>query len=1161
MENNEKDDVVQELRPIESRRTFRNGGNSSRLQSGRLGALNPDQNLAEGTSKRRMDSSMRGPELSVRASQKSMGQIARAQSNRFESALSKSQSFLRRKTQQYDAAQDVPLWFEKMCELEGATESEIVMLSAETKQNETQMIRMWSEEARGLVDIKVEENNLRDVSELEDLQQRNEELERESVVGWIGVEALASIINPGERRSLAAHAKTLRSQSEYEMMQMLESQRREMVLSYYQRSRMREAELTSSLREGHAMLTRFGELLENACNNMISNNQGKLLEELHRHGIEVGRLRATDAASKLHRKILLNPLDRHQSIDLQNGEMTMVRLPCKEPRVWGFAHATDGPWRVKRYDKGMVREIAKGAMQHINAEHATSLDALRHIAKVLDAVQEGSQIDASLYQQVIGDPRRGRELIQNRLDALGINISVRGVTRLPKIRGDIDIKAAAAQILTKADERLQYYGRFYFEVHAHKLSASNLPSYEPPAKLLAGNGEHGPTPEEFFSLTVEQPRMRVGVPTKFDRMSSTTSENDGGVYNLADSSIDFQKASRESTATESDSFYNLLGNENEGTGTETDPLLRQNSEGEEEENYYESDSDQWMIGVSFNTMQCNGFPGNDPSSFGIRSDGTIWHAGRCRRFCANLSDEVVVGLLLDLNVGSITPFVGGASLGVAFGVGSRVFGSEEQASQGALIRDKHLIPAFALKAKSRPDLETMSAFSDDFDLGGGDIEGDDGSIDGIDGTVGELEDFGLDNTKANEITDNTELLKTLLQAPRRRDGDGVKHDSDSDDADESSPRNMSLTDVEGPEATTQALSINFGGYGFARLPPHALSCDSYLSFATESKQEIDRAKFEAEWNKQRMMASSRKNLSFGDSVDADDENAVGVVMEYKARMAFLETVQYDTGVSWSEFPPEEHRVGYCANVLQRAVRRFLGRRWRQREMLSQTLAITLLQRQIKGVLPAWRRRKDKAAVQIQKVWRGYRLRKQFKMAREFAQHPQLLASAATRIQATVRQRQAEQRMRYMAEAADREIEFLLHSANKIQSKWRQVRASREEKRYRAIAQSVTLVQRLWRGRVARQALDSKIRDRLREHGFKTRAIQKRIHAAVSVQRVWRGKMDRSYARMRRVAFHSSAAAIQFAWRSYLVKCKLDAICDWSTANAAKLFLRGMGAIL
>ncbi|GBG23938.1 Hypothetical Protein FCC1311_001572 [Hondaea fermentalgiana] len=1085
-----------------------------------------------------------------------MGQIAKAQSDRFQPAKGREsmsrKSLSRRTTQEFDAAHHVPLWFEKICELEGATETESLQ-QTEIKKNETHMMRKWSEEARALVDAKVEENKLRDISELEDLQRRNEELDREGVMSWIGVEALSTIINPTERRVLAARSKSSRPQNERQVLEGLYQQKRELVSGYFQRSRMREAELSSSLQEGQAMLRRFGELLKSTCDNMISNNQSRLLEELHRHGVEAGRLRATDAASKLHRKISLNHLDRHQSVIFQHADATMLRLPSQERFLWGYAHASDGPWRVRRYDKGMVREIMRVTAEQINAEHASAIDVLRLLAKVLDAIQEASEMDVKLHKQVIETPRRARELIQTRLDALGIAIDVNGTSRLTKLRSELDIKTAAQQILAKTAGRVDYHGRFYFEIHAHKLSVAGLPSYQSPLSSGPDATDDADIPLGLFSLHVEQPRGRLSI--------SALQQNEPN-----EPAADAETAASQNVpcAPENDDAVSELNSQS--TEDETDAFLRllerkSSSMSAEDLDYEEQDTDQWMIGVSFDTLQCNGFPGNDDTSFGLRSDGTLWHAGKCRSFCADLSDETVVGLLIDLNVGSLTPFVGGASLGVAFGVGSRAYSAEDQARQGARLREEHLIPAFALKAKARTDLELASSLSDIESLSEPASGDSDGALDALETQADPFPPNVDDNYHGKHDDDDDD----------QNHGDDLDHDKEARDRrDEDAGRIRAGTGDalahEGAAARpldvmqfTPALTVNFGGYPFARLPPHSLSCNAYMSFATESKMEIDRAQFEAKWRKERN-ASRGKGYS-ADDVESQESGAIEVVLEYKARAAFAASLAYESMQSWSDFPPEAHRIGYSASTLQRAARRFLGRRWRQREMLAQTLAITLLQQRIRDVMPAWRRRKASAASRIQKIWRGYRLRKQFRLAREFAHHPQLLDAAATKVQSTVRRRQAAKRAQNIAEAAEREIEFLVTSAHRIQNKWRTHKASREAKRYRAMARSVNLVQRLWRARAARMELDPAAREMLARIGHNVQEIQTQVNAATSVQRVWRGKADREYAHMRRFAYNSSAATIQFAWRSYRVKTKIDAICDWTLASNVKKFLQGIGAIL
>lgn len=978
------------------------------------------------------------------------------------------------RTQDFDAAQDVPLWFEKIRELEGVTDAETLIVQNEIMQNEVQMMRMWSREAQGLVRIKAEESDLRDVSELDELQKQNTDLERETIVSSLGMEAIASVLNPEDRKKLQGRNKGSRIKGERELLQVLENKRRELVYAYYKRSKNRDAELVSTLREGTEMLNQFGELLESTCNNMIQNNKSKLLEELHKHGIEVGRLKATDATNKLHRKILLNPLDRSENTELRHGELTLVLLPSHKP-CWGYTHATDGPWRVRRYDKEMVRAVTRNAIGHVSMEYTNSTDALRALAKVLDAI---TIIDGGgLHQQVVDRPDRARELLQARITALGLKFEIDGVSSLQRVRNDTSLKSVIVSIVKQLHERLQYHGRFYFEVHFHSVDSVDCPIYDGP----------DPAAETWY----DEERMRARAESDSGKEDVDVLGEKGG----APMSALFQQDPQEESKS-----IGLEAKQNDPAFDEDEPNLV--------EDYSEPDSDVWVIGVSFNTLSCKGFPGNDENSFGIRSDGTLWHAGRAFSFCGDLGHEVVIGLLLDLNTGAIVLTAGGATVGTAFGVDATTFSRKEQYRQSQLIRSNHLIPGFALKSRRERSRGSPS--------------------------------YRMQHrsTSRQQINNDDLAHLGLLEIPSK----------------------------------VPALSINFGGYSFSQLPPQSLSCDSYLSFATEVHKAKEKARFAEEMKNKisshkgsgGMFRDGRVEDDFGDDNHDDDDDEDGpiggnVVLEYQNRIKFFDEMQYPQPKSWSNFPPQAHRLGYSATLVQRAARRFLARKWRRKEIFQQTMAALFLQRRVRNSLPKWRRRKENAALLIQRVWRGAKARRQVQMAVDFARSPEALLRAATRIQTTFRCLVARRSARQAARKAEQQVFTLIYAAKRIQRRFRKHKEIERLAQIRVKEKAISLVQRNWRGKQERKMVleqfGEKAKRKLLRLGISVCRTYRQNRSAVMIQKHWRGKADRDYAEMRRIAFYNSACIIQRLYRTYQIRMSINALFDVGPANAVKKFLK------
>ena len=1117
------------------------------------------------------------PHVGVRTS---LGKFARQRYDSLAQGASVPGSHLQEQQAQGRQAKlhDTPLWFEKVKELEGVTEAETLIVQSEVLLNETQLMRLWSREAQGLVAIKAEESSVRDASDVQELQQRCDDLEREGIVELLGAEALAAVINPGERRAGIARSKGSRVKGERQLLVSLESRRREMMQSYFRRASARQADLRSTFSEGVGMLTRFGELLQSTCANMTQNNKGRLLEELHKHGIDVGRVKASDATNKLHRKILLNALDRSECVALLHGELTAARKPSKHAS-WGYCFATDGPWRVKRYDKELVRAVTRAALEHLAAEHVQVFDMWRALAKVLDASQVGGE--SPLHETVVKDPQRCRDVLQLRLSQLGLAVNVGGVTALQRLRTDNEVRSAVRQVVDKVNARLEYHGRFYWETHFHSIAASELPFFSQDRDEAPGGASNGG--------------------------ANNSSSNGGGANNSGRSNGKGPRPDVDETILEADEEEPVEGrpddeddadevdlpqHEADGSGPPPPQHARSltaqagSSEAEQPEHsdssvglirsYVEpADHDMWMIGVSTDTLKCRCFPGDDATSMGLRSDGSVWFDGKPHRFSQPLHHHGVIGMLLDLNVGSISVFSGPTLLGVAFGVDAKAFGPQQQLRQAEMIRSGHLIPGVALKG-SAMEMRRVQA-------------------------------------KAREL-EEARQRESEARRDRGRFGSNRRGEPDEDEPDEdeqssSDEDEHDLFDDEGDqeaqariaaeqaladtEVKMPALTVNFGGYSFSALPPQTLSCDSYLSFATEAKEEEQKARFESEFRAKlgksgggtnsgsssgslsdllalsgppRSPGTAASLLSPAEDEDGDEVRGGGnsSSSEQRSKIAFMNEMQYALPHSWSTFPPQAYRVGSSANCLQRAARRFLAKRWRQREMVNQAVAASMVQRRARVVLPLWRKRKDRAARLLQRVWRGHRSRVQMKLAVRYGHRPKRIQEAVIKLQAAIRRVLAVRRVWRRLCAVQVEVHRLRACARKVQRCFRAHRQHLDIDHTRRRQRAAVDMQRLARGRAARAAVAARFSPQaqamLLRRGRAITQAARRNRAARLLQRLWRGKADRDYARMRKVAYTNSATIVQRAWASYKIKCHVNSTCDAGVAWAVKQLLKGFKAI-
>jgi hypothetical protein len=253
-------------------------------------------------------------------------------------------------------------------------------------------------------------------------------------------------------------------------------------------------------------------------------------------------------------------------------------------------------------------------------------------------------------------------------------------------------------------------------------------------------------------------------------------------------------------------------------------------------------------------------------------------------------------------------------------------------------------------------------------------------------------------------------------------------------------------------------------------------------------------------------------------------------------------MQYALPHSWSTFPPQAYRVGSSANCLQRAARRFLAKRWRQREMVNQAVAASMIQRRARVVLPLWRKRKESAARLLQRVWRGHRSRVQMKLAVRYGHRPERIREAVIKLQAAIRRVLAVKTVWRRLCAVQIEVHRLRACARKVQRCYRAHRQYLDIDHSRRRECAAIDIQRVARGQAARAAVAVRFSPEaqavLLKRGRAITLAARRERAARLLQRLWRGKADRDYARMRKVAYTNSATLVQRAWTTYKKKCKV-----------------------
>eukprot|EP00743_Colponemidia_sp_Colp-15_P010127 GILK01011122.1.p1 GENE.GILK01011122.1~~GILK01011122.1.p1 ORF type:complete len:1022 (+),score=126.54 GILK01011122.1:72-3068(+) len=509
---------------------------------------------------------------------------------------------------------------------------------------------------------------------------------------------------------------------------------------------------------------------------------------------------------------------------------------------------------------------------------------------------------------------------------------------------------------------------------------------------------------------------------------------------------------------------------------------------------------RWVIGWTTNPLRSSFFPGSDPDSFGFDSEGMMWHNGVGYRYATSLLHYKIIGLLADLNTGTLTLYADGKSFGAGFGVDSIVFDADEQTRQAEIVRTKHLIPAFALFAHTQS--EQSSAL-----------------LNSSSGTPSKMD---KPQSRTGLASANRGRRATLSGSPLT-----------VPPSQQEKERQVNL----GP-----ALSVNFGSFPFIHRAPDTISADAYLELSAAQVQGNN----ESESNESLFGGNFKKNASRMPPATYDLQMG-------EKEFLFKHMMEYEKPLSWSKFPPEQHLRTSCAMRIQRSARRFLGRRFRKRLFATILKAVVLLQRIFRRRFMIIRRRRKQAAIVIQRYFKRYRARSRLRICVIYQHTPDELETAALVVQTYTRRFLAQLRAQREAQRLCALI-FRIHSmAKKIQRWFKCVKKEREERRQREIERATIIFQRVWRGRRARIALSHQGPRKARKLlaiGHRIVLQWRRTKAAALVQKTYRGFVDRKYFKLRRMVFDRKSRLIQKHWRRYSVSIKFLEKYDVGVAQAA-----------
>ncbi|KAL2916170.1 hypothetical protein HK105_204261 [Polyrhizophydium stewartii] len=246
----------------------------------------------------------------------------------------------------------------------------------------------------------------------------------------------------------------------------------------------------------------------------------------------------------------------------------------------------------------------------------------------------------------------------------------------------------------------------------------------------------------------------------------------------------------------------------------------------------------------------------------------------------------------------------------------------------------------------------------------------------------------------------------------------------------------------------------------------------------------------------------------------------------------------DTVKSFSQFPPSVYRRSLAATRIQRAWRRFQGRKMRERIRKEQYEAAVLIQRMARKKLRKIREVKNESAAKIQKFWR----RKKFiwiALLRCIYQQPiPELHRAATVIQRKWRHWHMFKNSP-LASKYQTKIEDLEKAVNKIIQWWRPLHSHLAEiNEARRRNKAATDIQRVFRGYYLRQLLRPDLRLKLTTLGAavaKARHNLLEIRGAYVLQNAWRNKLQRRIRAEKVKTRNKAATRIQSLWRGFWVR--------------------------
>jgi hypothetical protein len=331
---------------------------------------------------------------------------------------------------------------------------------------------------------------------------------------------------------------------------------------------------------------------------------------------------------------------------------------------------------------------------------------------------------------------------------------------------------------------------------------------------------------------------------------------------------------------------------------------------------------------------------------------------------------------------------------------------------------------------------------------------------------------------------------------------------------------------------------------------------SSSSSAATARANDDRASFVAELTGIEIMSSSAAGSSGERGVLSQQLGPTTVASGSSSSSSSKLVLE-----SWSHFPPHSLRVQQAVLKVQRLARRYIG--FRARRALWHKLSRYAVR--IQKCWRAYRARRNKrlvaSVVPIQRLWRGFKGRKVIKLLRKYKLSFAVANQCAVRIQSFIRMLLARKKVLMLAIVVQQKIEQVKGLVIFVQRMFRQRMQKRSQMASKGMLASVLLFQARIRGIRLRRMLasiDPQAARQLRQLASSVGEKKRRFAAVCLLQRVWRGHLARKFVSIKRGMLLREAARLRDAWRAHQLRLRLERAFPAHETHNLKAFFEQLG---